>query len=137
MSELTSAQTAEEFYAIMQREFSSRQLILACKATKCWWDVLNAITYPAINRLTKTKEWHQRQRCARCGSTRVARYAPRLPLTRLSKSYRYERPPGWYDERIYWSEAHVELTKDLKKGGLFKISDEPLPVGETLPVLAS
>jgi hypothetical protein len=121
MSELTYSQTATEFFAIMQQEFSSRQLILACKTTKCWWDVLNEVTYEFRNRRTGKLEWHQRQRCLRCGSTRIARCAPRLPLTRLSKNYKYERPPGWYDERIYWDDAHAELAKDLKKADLFKV----------------
>lgn len=124
MSEMSDAQTAKEFVSIMEREFNTRALILACKETKCWWDVLGAVTYRAKNKRTQTIEWHQRQRCARCGSIRVGRYAPRLPLTKISDNYRYERPPGWYDEPISWSSAQTKLTKDLKVNKMFKIESE-------------
>lgn len=89
------------------RRKSAEELILGCKEMGCPWDP-DAPIFEVQDKIGR-KFWMRRIRCMRCGSTKVERFHPRLPLERMG-SIRYERVPGWYDQdlKFYWRNATAE-----------------------------
>jgi len=90
-----------------QRKKSAVELILGCKEMGCPWDP-DAPIFEVQDKLGR-RLWMRRIRCMRCGSTKVERFHPRLPLERIG-SIRYERVSGWYDAdlKFYWRRATAE-----------------------------
>jgi hypothetical protein len=90
----------------------TRQAMLACKATTCWWNVLDAPYFVGEGRSGRVI-WIQRIKCERCGSVRIGRYPPKKVHTKdRIGGYGYERPPGWGELKIYWGDAMVRLYKE-------------------------
>jgi hypothetical protein len=87
---------------------SSDQIILACKAGSCPWDPYP----PTIQRTDRLGNWwwFKQIRCLNCGSIKIEKYAvgDTLFRNRIGQP-KYDRPPGWYDLKLYWGAARVEL----------------------------
>lgn len=89
---------------VTSRKKITEEIILACKEGGCPWDYRNAPLYRSQDRYGRTI-WVRRVRCRDCGSLKFRKYEPRLPLVPITRSWDYDRPPGWYDIRVYWSKA--------------------------------
>ena len=89
------------------RKKSAEELILGCKEMGCPWDP-DAPIFQAQDRIGRIW-WFRRIRCMRCGSTKIEKFHPQVPLERVG-SIRYERVPGWYDTELkfYWKKATAE-----------------------------
>jgi len=83
-------------------------IILACKEGGCPWDYRAAPIFEVKDKYGQ-RLWLRKVRCRDCGSVKFQRYEPRLPLVKRG-SWRYERPPGWYeaDLKHYWQHATDE-----------------------------
>lgn len=92
------------------KQRSGDQIILACKAVGCPWDPYP----PTIQRPDRFGHWFwfKQIRCLNCGSLKIEKY----PVgdvyfeNRIGKP-KYDRPPGWYELKLYWSAARVELAR--------------------------
>jgi hypothetical protein len=93
------------------RHRSSDQIILACKAGSCPWDPYP----PTVQEMDYYRTgwfWFKKIRCLNCGSLKIEKYAVGDVHfeNRLGKP-KYDRPPGWYDLKVYWGAARSELAR--------------------------
>ena len=93
------------------RKRSSDEIILACKAGSCPWDPYP----PTVQDMDYHRTgwfWWRKIRCLNCGSLKTEKYnvGDVYFENRLGKP-KYDRPPGWYDLKLYWSAARQELAK--------------------------